>query len=82
MKKSIRFFITCTIFVLVSGGYAHGALYNIDFNDFDGSHWTGVVDTSTDSLTITSWVENLGGIPFWTPAVLSPFSGMLAVDAS
>jgi hypothetical protein len=57
---------------------ASGVVVLIDFLDRNGvggfpndggPHWTGRVDTATDTLTIESWVD-LNGTPlFWTPAV-------------
>jgi len=34
---------------------------------FDGPQITGVIDTTADTLFVTSWTENAGGDPFWTP---------------
>ncbi len=49
---------------------ANATLYNVDFNDADGPHWTGVVDTVANTLTINTWVENSvsGGTNLWTPS--------------
>ena len=55
---------------------AGAAVFDVEFNDFDGPHWTGQVDTTTDTLTIQTWVENPG-----LPDVFSPASLPLTLDA-
>jgi hypothetical protein len=57
----------------------NAALFNVDFNDYTGPHWTGYIDSSTDTLTITSWVENAGFPDFWTPTSSMAWN---AVDSS
>lgn len=39
----------------------------IDYNDPNGLHWTGIVDTVADNLTIHTWTNNSGGR--WTPTL-------------
>ena len=58
----------CSLFVTARSNAQ--TVFNVEFNDLDGPHWTGQVDTNTDSLTITTWKENPGGNDFWTPQIL------------
>ncbi len=37
---------------------AEGVKFFVEYNDFDGPNWTGIIDTGTDNLTITSWAFN------------------------
>lgn len=46
---------------------ANAAQLSVQFTDNDGPQWTGIVDTTTDTLTINTWVEGAGGRDFWTP---------------
>lgn len=56
-------------------GYA--TLVHVDYYDINpptslfpnagGPHWTGIVNTSTNTLTIQTWDEIAGSTPFWTP---------------
>ena len=59
---------------------ATASLISIDFNDVGGPHWTGIVDTTADTLTIQTWTNNAG--LNWTPANLPLLPSWLAQDAS
>lgn len=67
IRQFVLVFACCLTIPLAS---AQATLFNVEFNDFDGPHWTGQVDTTTDTLTIFTWLENPGGTLFWTPASL------------
>ena len=43
-------------------------LVDVEFNDADGPHWFGTVDTANDWLVIDTWTENAGGITYWRPS--------------
>jgi len=60
-------FLVC---LLVSIPSANGALFNVDYNDFTGPHWTGVIDTASDKLSINTWTETAGFPDYWTPSSL------------
>ena len=77
MKKVTVLFSMIMIFICA--GTANAALFNVDFNDNTASHWTGVVNTTTDTLTFTSWTENAG-----FPTLLIPSLPMVwdAVDGT
>jgi hypothetical protein len=54
----------------------HATLVGIEYLDRNGSggfpdnggpHWTGVVDTIANTLTINTWVDLAGTPEFWTP---------------
>ncbi len=47
-----------------------GERFFVEYNDYDGPHWTGVIDTSTDKLTINGWTVNPG--QFLSSSVLTP----------
>ena len=57
-------FLLCLVISVPS---ASAAFFNVDFNDDGGPHWTGTIDTTTDTLTILTWVENSGFPDLWTP---------------
>lgn len=40
---------------------------NSPFPDAGGPHWTGYVNTATNTLTIQTWDEITGSDEFWTP---------------
>lgn len=66
----MRYVVFVITFMLLAGlrqTPAVAAVINVDFNDSDGPHWTGLVNTTTDVLTINTWTENAGGAQFWTP---------------
>ncbi len=46
-----------------------GPRFLVEFNDFDGPHWTGLIDTNTDDLTVTNWAVNPG--QFLSDSVIS-----------
>ena len=70
-KSVLRLLIlTCALSAASWAAPAHADLFNVDFNDPVGPHWTGIVDTSADTLTINTWVENSGGHAFWTASPL------------
>ena len=46
---------------------ASAAMFSIVLDDLDGPHIEGVVNTVADTLKVTSWTENPGGVAFWTP---------------
>ena len=54
--------------VLLSPMASNATLISVEWTDNDGPQWTGVVDTTTDSLVIQTWVEGAGGFDWWTPA--------------
>lgn len=56
---------------------ACGTLYSVDFNDFNGPHWTGIVDTTSDTLTITKWVQNPSGLVDEILIIGGPISDVL-----
>lgn len=49
---------------------AQATLFDVEYIDLDGPHWTGQVDTTTDELTILTWSENPGGSDFLFPTGL------------
>lgn len=49
---------------------AAAALFNVDLVDNDGPHIMGYVDTTANTMTVTSWTENPGGNSFWTASNL------------
>ncbi|EGV28315.1 hypothetical protein ThidrDRAFT_3848 [Thiorhodococcus drewsii AZ1] len=53
--------------VFLSATNVHATLYNVTYTNNDGSQWTGIVDTITDSLMLTSWIEGAGDKSWWTP---------------
>lgn len=63
------------ISVAAAPGYAtlvHIDYYDINlpdspFPDAGGPHWTGIVNTATNTLTIQTWDEISGSDEFWTP---------------
>lgn len=59
---------------------------NSGFPDAGGPHWTGVVDTAANTLTIYTWTEIPGSVQFWTPLWTPNLSTLPlvwpAVDAS
>lgn len=65
-RLSAPFAATCTLLLFAGTRQSGADLFNVQFTDNDGPQWTGVVDTSTDQLSFTSWSENGGGIDFWT----------------
>ncbi len=65
MTRAMIAFVMC-LFGTTLG--AANIVFNVDFNDADGPHWTGLVDTDADTLTINTWTENAGGVDYWTPA--------------
>lgn len=46
---------------------AHATLYDVTYNNTDTVSWTGIVDTSTDTLTLSTFADNPGNKPIWTP---------------
>jgi hypothetical protein len=46
---------------------AHAGLFDVSYFDADGPQWTGVVDTTADTLTLATWTEGAGGRSWWTP---------------
>jgi len=64
MKRSMWLAILLWLCMILP---AHATMLNLDFNDFDGPHLTGVVDTVADTLMINTWVVNPPGTQqFWT----------------
>jgi len=51
---------------LVAVCNANATLYSVELIDNDGPHITGVVDTTADTFTILTWIENPGGTAFWS----------------
>ena len=64
--------VVCAFLLYLFGSVspANAALFSVDFNDYDGPHWTGYIDTTNDTLTITGWTENPepSWQHFWSPA--------------
>jgi hypothetical protein len=61
---------------LSTAAVSHATLVEIDYLDRNGTggfpdnggpHWTGVVDTVANTLTINTWVDLPGTPEFWTP---------------
>lgn len=63
--KTVFKLLALTTLSLSAG--VNAALFDVEYHNIDGSQWTGVVDSSTDKLTLTSWVEGAGGQSWWTP---------------
>lgn len=57
---------------------ANATLISVEWTDNDGPQWTGVVDTTTDSLIIQTWVEGAGDTDWWTPSTPLTFQAYLA----
>ncbi len=76
-----RFVTLSTLFFLglSSTSTFAATVFHIDFNDFDGVHFTARVDTGTDQLTFLTWEENPGGNTHFVP-VLSGMLPWVAVD--
>ncbi|MBC6987770.1 PEP-CTERM sorting domain-containing protein [Alteromonas sp. BZK5] len=56
------------IILMGTSQWVNAALIDVTYHDADGPQWTGVVDTTTDLLTIASWTEGVGGVyDYWTP---------------
>lgn len=70
MMKSRLLGAACALYLVVFTTTANAALIDVFFTDLDGPQWTGSVDTSADTLTISSWTEGIGGISYWTPSSL------------
>ncbi len=56
--------------LLLAFSPAHATLYDASFTLSDGSGWTGVVDTSDNSLTIETWTV-ADGNQYWSQVDLS-----------
>ncbi len=56
--------------LLLAFSPAHATLYDASFTFSDGSGWTGVVDSSDNSLKINTWTV-ADGSTYWTPVNLS-----------
>lgn len=65
----LRVLATAAFFFLTTPT-VNAVLVGIDFNDANGPRWTGVVDTTSNQLTINTWTENAGDPVFWTPTSL------------
>jgi hypothetical protein len=63
---------------LISPFAANADLIGVEWTDNDGPQWTGVVDTTTNSLAILTWVEGAGGVNWWTPSTPLTFQAYLA----
>src|SRR5438874_345239 len=62
----------CIAFALIALPISvQAALYNTTLIRFDGPEIHGQVNTTSNTFAITSWVENPGGIEWWTPAPAS-----------
>ncbi len=69
-----RILVTLLISFIVSVSSVNAALYEIEFIDVGNATWTGQVNTTTDTLTIETWVsvQKTGGFAYQTlltPAV-------------
>ena len=69
-------------FALVVAGPAQATLFDVNWVDDDGSQWAGVVDTSTDTLTISSWIENPGGTAYFSLIELSAWNAITPTGAA
>ncbi len=56
--------------LLLAFSPAHATLYDASFTFSDGSRWTGVVDSSDNSLKFNTWTV-ADGSTYWTPVNLS-----------
>ena len=63
--------LVTAVFFLVAASNVNAGLVGIEFDDPVGPHWTGVVDTTSNQLTIHTWTENAGGTVYWTPTLAS-----------
>ena len=68
VRRIIYTFLLC-LFGSVS--LANAALFDVEFYDYDGPHWTGQINTTTDTLTINTWVESNGYLVYWAPTSAS-----------
>ena len=64
--KVVNGLILSTLCIISLSNRCDAQLYSVEFNDPDGPHWTGIVDTARNSLDIETWTENPGGMSFWT----------------
>lgn len=80
MNKRLSNTLCVLTFLLLYSATVNSALFSVEFTDLDGPQWSGLVDTTTDTATINSWIENPGGTDFWTPVNL-PLT-LIAVDGS
>ncbi len=58
----------------------NGTKFLVDYNDSDGPHWTGVIDTATDNLTITNWTPNPGKFTELTGPTVWPAVNLVLKD--
>lgn len=68
MKSTTSFFAVGFCVLLCNSAFAD--LFHVDYDDADGPSWQGIVDSTTDQLTISLWSENAGGTSYWTPTTL------------
>jgi len=79
-NKRLSSAVCALTFLFIYPATVNSALFSVSFTDLDGPQWSGLLDTTTDAVSINSWIENPGGTDFWTPATL-PLT-LIAVDGS
>jgi hypothetical protein len=69
-------FVAACLAVMFAAAAGNATLVEIDYLDRNGTggfpdnggpHWTGVVDTVSNTLTINTWIDLPGTPEFWTP---------------
>lgn len=50
--------------VLLLSSPVQATLYEVSWESIGGPEWTGIVDSTTDALTITSWSEDPAVLPY------------------
>lgn len=53
--------------ILSASGFVNATLLMVEYTESQTVKWTGQVDTTLNTLTITSLTDNVGGEAYWTP---------------
>jgi hypothetical protein len=67
------------VLVVAATNHSRGAEYAVEYTDNDRLHWTGVVDTTANTLAIDTWEVYAHSRPFWRPDL---DAGVLAADGN
>jgi len=68
MQRKMMMRLIAVAVVCAAGQGAWATVFSVELEDSLGPHLFGVVDTTTDTFTITSWTENPGSPDIWRPA--------------